>query len=120
MEDLINQKCEACRVGAPKATNEEIDEFLDEYEEWEYIENDEIPQIIRTYEFKDFRDALTFTNEVGELAEREGHHPTILTEWGQVTVMWWTIKIQGIHKNDFIMAAKTEELYNSLRLDEDE
>jgi len=54
---------------------------------------------------------LEFTNKVGELAEKEGHHPALLTEWGRTTVTWWTHKIKGLHRNDFIMAAKTDELY---------
>ena len=59
----------------------------------------------------DFAQALEFTNKVGELAEEEGHHPALLTEWGRTTVTWWTHKIRGLHRNDFIMAAKTDELY---------
>jgi 4a-hydroxytetrahydrobiopterin dehydratase len=61
--------------------------------------------------YKNFVEALHFTNKVGELAETEGHHPSLLTEWGKVTVTWWTHKINGLHRNDFIMAAKTDELY---------
>jgi len=58
-----------------------------------------------------FVEALNFTNKVGALAESEGHHPALLTEWGKVTVTWWTHKIGGLHRNDFIMAAKTDQLY---------
>lgn len=64
----------------------------------------------RVYKFRDFAQALSFTNKVGALAEAQGHHPALLTEWGKVTVMWWTHKIGGLHKNDFIMAAKTDKL----------
>jgi 4a-hydroxytetrahydrobiopterin dehydratase len=62
----------------------------------------------RLFHFPSFADALAFTNWVGAIAEDEGHHPALLTEWGQVTVTWWTHKIRGLHRNDFIMAAKTE------------
>ena len=62
----------------------------------------------RLFHFPSFADALAFTNRVGAIAEDEGHHPALLTEWGQVTVTWWTHKIRGLHRNDFIMAAKTE------------
>jgi len=65
----------------------------------------------RTFSFPDFRKALTFTNQVGELAEVEGHHPKLVTEWGKVTVVWWTHSLQGLHSNDFLMAAKTSELF---------
>jgi len=59
---------------------------------------------------KEFCAALDFTNTVGGLAEEEGHHPAILTEYGKVTVVWWTHKIKGLHRNDFIMAAKTDQI----------
>ena len=64
----------------------------------------------RTFKFKDFAEALSFTNKIGRIAEEEAHHPLILTEWGKVTVTWWTHKIKGLHHNDFIMAAKTDLL----------
>jgi 4a-hydroxytetrahydrobiopterin dehydratase len=65
---------------------------------------------MRRFRFKNFAQALAFTNQVGKIAEEQGHHPNILTEWGQVTVEWWTHVIQGLHQNDFIMAAKTDQL----------
>jgi 4a-hydroxytetrahydrobiopterin dehydratase len=64
----------------------------------------------KVYAFPDFAKALAFTNRVGELAESENHHPAILTEWGRVTITWWTHKIKGLHRNDFIMAARTDEI----------
>ena len=67
----------------------------------------------RVFKWKNFVQALAFTNRVGELAEEEGHHPALLTEWGKVTVTWWTHKIKGLHRNDFIMAARTDQLYSS-------
>jgi 4a-hydroxytetrahydrobiopterin dehydratase len=72
---------------------------------------DGIPQLERIFKFKIFAQAVAFTLKVGELAETEKHHPAILTEWGNVTVTWWTYAIGGLHRNDFIMAAKTDELY---------
>lgn len=70
-----------------------------------------VPQAERAFRFDDFARALTFTNRVGEQAEEEGHHPTLLTEWGRVTVTWWTHKIGGLHRNDFVMAARTDETF---------
>ncbi len=64
-----------------------------------------------SFKFKNFVQSLEFTNQVGALAEAEGHHPALLTEWGRVTVTWWTHKIKGLHRNDFIMAAKTDQLF---------
>jgi len=67
----------------------------------------------KAFQFKDFRQALAFTNRIAQLANEADHHPAILTEWGKVTVTWWTHKIKGLHKNDFIMAAKTEQAYGT-------
>jgi len=89
-------------------TQEEIAELLPQIPDWTLIERDGIKRLERIFRFKDFADALAFTEKVGRLAESEGHHPAILTEWGRVTVTWWTHKIRGLHRNDFIMAAKTD------------
>jgi 4a-hydroxytetrahydrobiopterin dehydratase len=74
------------------------------------VTKDGIKRLERSFKFNDFAEALAFTNQVGELAEKQGHHPDILTEWGKVTISWWTHAIKGLHKNDFIMAAKTDRL----------
>ena len=78
--------------------------------EWQVVEREGIKRLERVFRFPNFAQALAFTNRVGEQAEEEGHHPALLTEWGKVTVTWWTHKIGGLHRNDFIMAAKTDEL----------
>ena len=92
-------------------TEAEIAELHPQIPTWEIVERDGIKRLEKVYKFDNFVDALAFTNKVGELAEEEGHHPAILTEWGKVTVTWWTHKIRGLHRNDFIMAAKTDQLY---------
>ena len=111
MGALTGMKCVACRRDAPKVTGSEIAEYHPQVSEWELIERDEINRLERLFRFDGFAQALAFTNRVGELAEEEGHHPALLTEWGRVTVTWWTHKIRGLHRNDFIMAAKTDALY---------
>ena len=110
MEKLAGMKCEACRRGAPPVTSEEIAAFEPQVPEWDIVQRDGIPRLERVFTFDHFRDALGFTNRVGEIAEEEGHHPALLTEWGKVTVTWWTHKIRGLHRNDFIMAARTDDL----------
>ena len=110
MIELRELTCEACRKGAPQATQVETDDFMVQIPDWQIVEVDNEKRLTRTYKFKNFREALTFTNQVGEIAEEAGHHPAILTEWGEVTVSWWTHKINGLHKNDFVMAAKTDQL----------
>lgn len=110
MANLSLMKCEACRKGAPHATKEEIAEFMPQLPDWRIIERQGINQLEKVYQFPDFVKALAFTNQVGELAESENHHPAILTEWGRATVTWWTHKIKGLHRNDFIMAARTDKI----------
>jgi len=110
MNELVGKTCEACKAGAPSATQEEIDKFMLQLPEWEIIEVNSVKRLLRIFIFDNFADALSFTDKVGGIAEEEEHHPAILTEWGKVTVTWWTHKIQGLHVNDFIMAAKTDKL----------
>jgi len=109
-EPLTQEKCVACRRDAPTVTDAEAAELHRQVPDWELIELDGIKRLRRVFSADDFAQALEFTNAVGELAEAEGHHPALLTEWGSTTVTWWTHKIRGLHRNDFIMAAKTDEL----------
>jgi 4a-hydroxytetrahydrobiopterin dehydratase len=111
MEELTEQKCEACRVGAPSVSDKEIKQLQPQVPEWRVITEDGIPKLDRTFKLKNFKDAIAFTDEVGAAAENEGHHPRLTTEWGKVGVTWWTHKIRNLHKNDFIMAAKTDRIY---------
>lgn len=110
MTDLTTQKCAACRADAPRITEQQKQDLLPQIPEWTLVEEDSIERLRRTYPFKNFMDALAFTNKVGDLAEQENHHPTLLTEWGRVTITWWTHKIKGLHLNDFIAAAKTDQV----------
>ena len=110
MDELIGQKCVACRAGEPTVSEVEMVEYRPQVPDWEIVERDGIKRLERVFRFRDFASALAFTDRVGELAESEGHHPAILTEWGKVTVTWWTHKIKGLHRNDFIMAARTDRL----------
>lgn len=107
-------KCVACRSDAPTVTEDEIAELSPHVPEWDLIDVEGIERLQRIFRFDDFAQALAFTTKVGALAESEGHHPAVLTEWGRTTVTWWTHKIRGLHRNDFIMAAKTDALYASL------
>lgn len=109
--DLAGFKCVPCRGGEPPLDLQEIASLLPEIPEWEVNESTGIPRLVRKYKFKNFAQALEFTLQVGEIAEAEDHHPALLTEWGSVVVSWWTHKIKGLHRNDFIMAAKTDRLY---------
>jgi 4a-hydroxytetrahydrobiopterin dehydratase len=110
MEALTQAKCVACSRDAPTVTDAEIAELHPQVSDWEIVERDGVKRLSRAFSFADFAQALEFTNRVGALAEEEAHHPVLLTEWGQTTVTWWTHKIKGLHRNDFVMAAKTDEL----------
>ena len=110
MTDLHQMKCVPCRGGEPPLTAEQVAVLHPSVPEWQVLEVDGIQRLQRVFKFKNFAQALAFTDQVGALAEAEDHHPALLTEWGKVTVTWWTHKIKGLHQNDFIMAAKTSEL----------
>lgn len=110
---LKEMKCVPCRGDEPSLTGPEIIELQPQVPEWQVVEQNGVKHLERTFKFKNFVQALDFTNQVGALAEQEDHHPSLLTEWGKVTVTWWTHKIKGLHRNDFIMAAKTDRIYAS-------
>jgi len=111
MYKLSSLKCVACRGGEPTLTDAELAELHPQVSEWQVKEVDGINRLERVFKFKNFLQALDFTNKIGEIAEEEDHHPLIVTEYGRVTVNWWTHVIKGLHKNDFIMAAKTDQLF---------
>jgi 4a-hydroxytetrahydrobiopterin dehydratase len=110
MAHLTEEKCTACRADAPRVTEAEIAELKPQIPDWEIVQREDIPRLERVYRFRDFSQAVGFSVQVALLAEAEGHHPAILTEWGRVTVSWWTHKIRGLNRNDFIMAARTDAL----------
>ncbi|MBT9315178.1 4a-hydroxytetrahydrobiopterin dehydratase [Leptothoe spongobia] len=114
---LTNQTCIPCSGKVPPASDAEIAELQPQIPDWEIISVDGVPQLQRVYNFSDFQTALGFTNQVGALAETEQHHPALLTEWGKVTVTWWTHALNGLHRNDFIMAAKTDNISQGLASD---
>ncbi len=113
MSNLVQQQCVPCTGKEPPLTNEEIDRYQAEVPGWKVAEVDGEKRLQRVYSFPNFTAALNFTNRVGKLADEQNHHPAILTEWGKVTLSWWTHKIHGLHQNDFVMAAKSDQLYQA-------
>jgi 4a-hydroxytetrahydrobiopterin dehydratase len=111
MKSLAELKCVPCRGGDAPLSALEIKELAALLPDWQVVEREDIPRLERIFTFKNFAQALEFTNQAGELAEAEDHHPAILTEWGRVTVTWWTHVVKGLHRNDFILAARTSNLY---------
>ena len=104
--DLSSKKCTVCQVGAPKLKGNEIKSYLTKLSKgWKTVKNHHIE---KEFIFKNFKEALEFTNKVGKIAEKEGHHPDIHLSWGKVKVITYTHKINGLHENDFILAAKID------------
>ncbi len=112
MTQLLKEKCVACKRGSPPVTDEEKKQLLPLIPEWVIINEEGIPKLDRKFPFRNFIQALEFSNAVGRMSEEEGHHPRIVIEWGEVRVIWWTHKIKNLHRNDFVMAAKTDRLYS--------
>ncbi len=113
MSELSRQTCEACRADAPKVSDDELAELIREIPDWQPVVIDGVLQLKRVFTFKNFKQAMAFSNRLADLAEEAGHHPGIFTEWGKVTVTWWSHSIGGLHRNDFIMAAKTDRLLDA-------
>ena len=114
-KDLVTSKCEACRADTPVLENNEIQELLSQIPSWSIFEDDGIKKIICSFIFLNYSDSRDFLNNVADLAEEEDHHPEITLEWGKVTVSWWSHKIKGLHKNDFICACKTDAIFKNLQ-----
>ena len=110
MAGLADEQCAALSSGAAAATPAEAADLKAQVPEWAVV-NDGMDKIERSYTFETFAEALAFTDGVGALAEEQGHHPQLTTEWGRTTVRWWTHVVGGLHRNDFIMAAKADALY---------
>lgn len=110
MSGLSQQNCVACRGGDPSLTEAEIAGLYPQVPEWQIVTQDDIPRLQRVFKFKNYDRAVEFTNNLAAIADEENHHPLIVLEWGKVTVQWWTHVVKGLHSNDFIMAAKTDEL----------
>ncbi len=109
MSDLASQVCEACRIDAPKVSDNEAQDLMQDIDGWDLVE-EETKKLRKVYSFSSYQDSKDFVNKVAEMAEAEDHHPHLILEWGKVTVSWWSHKINGLHKNDFICAAKTDLL----------
>jgi len=113
MRDLAAMECVPCKGGVPPLSGEELESYLADLDAgWRVVDGHHLE---KEYRFKDFREALAFTNRIGELAESVGHHPDIHLAWGKVKVRVWTHKIDGLHEADFVFAAKVEREYEASR-----
>jgi len=106
MSELASKNCVPCRGGTPPLAGSELDALAKQVPQWKVVNGH---HITRAFTFPDFRQALTFVNKVGELAEQQGHHPDIFLAWGKAEVTTWTHKIDGLSEGDFILAAKIDK-----------
>lgn len=111
MDELIQDHCIPIKPDTPKLIESEISQLITRLPGWLIYEKDGEPRLEKSFKFDNFKQAAVFTAQIAAEADKEDHHPVILTEWGRVTITWWTHRIKGLHQNDFIMAAKTEHLY---------
>lgn len=111
MNELEQMHCSVVTASTPRFSDREISEYKLKLPDWCSYDKDGELRLEKVFIFKDFNQALAFTNQVAQVANEENHHPAILTEWGKVTITWWTHKIKGLSLNDFIMAAKTNRLF---------
>lgn len=111
---LTEENCTACRAGSATINRAQAETLLQQLPGWDILAFDHVEHLVKTFNFNNFVNAMRFTIAVGELAEAANHHPTLITTWGKVTVHWWTHAINGLHRNDFIMAAKTERLFQDI------
>jgi 4a-hydroxytetrahydrobiopterin dehydratase len=111
MNDLAQMHCSQIKKDTPAMDDREIDQWVTRVPGWQVFKKNGEPRLEKVFKFRNFQQAMSFTYQVAQTAEEEDHHPALLTEWGKVTVTWWTHRIKGLHLNDFIMAAKTSEIY---------
>lgn len=108
---LVQKECTSCQKGTPKLSNAQITLYLEEVASWKVVSENEELKLFKKFELNYFEETMTFVNRVAAIAQQNGHHPVMLVEFRAVSIWWWTHKIEGLHQNDFIMAAKTDDLF---------
>lgn len=117
MSQFSEQALLPCNSKSKALSDSEISELMPQLSEWNVVEAGGMPQLTREYRFSNFIDALAFANQVGDIAELENHHPCLCVEWGKARVSWWTHSLAGLFINDFIMASRCDELYDTMKAD---
>jgi 4a-hydroxytetrahydrobiopterin dehydratase len=112
---LADEHCVPVTRASTAVTASERAGLAAEIHDWRCVTRNGVERLERAFTFDDFAQALAFTNRVGAQADAEDHHPALLTEWGKVTVGWWTHVVDGLHRNDFVMAARTERIFSEMR-----
>lgn len=114
MTELAQMHCSLVKANTPRLNDHAVSQLIAQLPGWQVCEREGESHLEKVFQFKNFSQAIIFTDKVAHVANEEDHHPAILTEWGKVTVSWWTHRIKGLHQNDFIMAAKTDQLYGGV------
>lgn len=114
MKPLSEYPCAATPKDAAKLTDQEQGDLAPQIADWHIVINSGVAQLCRVYQVGDFVQAMAFANQISVIAEEGDHHPALLVEWGRIKVSWWSHSIEGLHLNDFVMAAKTDEIYEAL------
>ena len=109
---LADRQCVPCQGGVPPLKGAALEALRKQLEDGWSVVNEQ--SLERTFTFRTFREALDFTNAVGEIAEEEAHHPEITLSWGKVTIRIWTHKIDGLTENDFFLAAKADRAFQAM------
>ena len=111
--DLASERCEACHKDSPQVPPEDEQALLVAIPEWTLMEVKGVKRLRRVIRVESWRPAMALTNRIADLADETDHHPRLVTEWGRVTVDWWTHAIRGLHRNDFVMAARVDALLDA-------
>jgi len=114
MTELSKKTCSACEIGAPLVPHDQQLELLKDLNGW-IIESSDISKLIKEFKLSNYQQSICFANLIAELAESQDHHPKIILEWGVVTIEWWSHNIKGLHMNDFICAAKSDNIFFQLQ-----
>lgn len=109
-EPLNKMNCEPCRIGGQPITDAEVRELIIKVPAWRRETRKGVKRLMREFSFIGFDEAFEFAGRIADLAREQDHHPTMLVEYGKVTIRWWTHKVRGLHRNDFIMASKTDDI----------
>ena len=112
MTELLKKTCSACEIGAPLVPHDQQTELLTDLDGW-IIDNSDISKLTKKFKLNNYEQSIVFTNLIADLAELQDHHPKITLEWGSVSLEWWSHKIGGLHMNDFICAAKSDEIFDT-------
>ena len=113
MTELSMETCSACEIGAPLVPHDQQKELLKDLDGW-IIDNSDISKLIKEFKLNNYEKSIAFTNLIADLAESQNHHPKITLAWGSVSLEWWLHKIKGLHMNDFICAAKSDQIFDAL------